>query len=515
MLLWLAWSTWCFANIWVELGKSEGAYFARYAPVHFLAAPAIVLELFLAAALFGIGKWSHRRGLEKSPWANRIFVAACAVPFVIGGDAILQSVPSGAALVGAWFRAAEWPCFLAAVGCFLFLPLATSRWLERLFLYSWPVLLVMYANAAFRGLSSFPSAAYADGPLRPVNTISLPRIRVIWIIFDEMSQAVAFTHRPADLQLTELDRLRSLSFYATNATAPGRETLLSMPGLTTGKVVTAAIPRGPANLELRTSDSPEPVSWSALRNVFDDAASMGLNIGLVGWYHAYGRVLNRSLTECYWTSIGYPPPPEPRTLADAVWREAASQAATFFWLLPSGDGGRIERDLQVRRFYYSLERSRELAANPFIGLSLLHIPVPHPPSIYDRSRGTVSATRGHGYVDNLALADRALGELRRSIERAGLWDRTAVLLSADHGWRTQAWRAERQFGPGDEAASHGDTMGVPFLLHLPGERESLEYSNAFNTVITRLIIGEILTGKLRKASDVADLLRSVDAAKSH
>ncbi|HEY7511451.1 MAG TPA: sulfatase-like hydrolase/transferase [Vicinamibacteria bacterium] len=37
------------------------------------------------------------------------------------------------------------------------------------------------------------------------------------------------------------------------------------------------------------------------------------------------------------------------------------------------------------------------------------------------------------YDGNLAYADREVGELRRALEQAGLWDRTVVIVTADHG----------------------------------------------------------------------------------
>jgi hypothetical protein len=49
LLACLAWSTWCFANVWMELSKSDEVYFARYAPVHFLVAPMIAHEIVLTA----------------------------------------------------------------------------------------------------------------------------------------------------------------------------------------------------------------------------------------------------------------------------------------------------------------------------------------------------------------------------------------------------------------------------------------------------------------------------------
>ena len=82
------------------------------------------------------------------------------------------------------------------------------------------------------------------------------------------------------------------------------------------------------------------------------------------------------------------------------------------------------------------------------------------------------------------------------MERAGVWDRTAVLVSADHGWRTHIWRGGPEWTAEEELAARGDTAGVPFLLRLPGQAPGIVYSKSFGTVVTRRLITDILAGRL-------------------
>ena len=35
--------------------------------------------------------------------------------------------------------------------------------------------------------------------------------------------------------------------------------------------------------------------------------------------------------------------------------------------------------------------------------------------------------------------------LRQAIDQAGLGDSTAILVSADHGWRTHLWRGDAEW----------------------------------------------------------------------
>jgi hypothetical protein len=58
---------------------------------------------------------------------------------------------------------------------------------------------------------------------------------------------------------------------------------------------------------------------------------------------------------------------------------------------------------------------------------LLHLPIPHPNGIYDRHTGQL-ATAGSSYIDNLALADRCLAGIRRTLVESGQWDSATVVV---------------------------------------------------------------------------------------
>ena len=168
--------------------------------------------------------------------------------------------------------------------------------------------------------------------------------------------------------------------------------------------------------------------------------------------------------------------------------------------LPGVFPGIYHRQEKIERFSWLRDRALEIVSDPTIGLALIHLPIPHPPAIYSRTRGTLTAQGRIGYLDSVVLVDRTLGVLRRTMEQSGLWDRTAVLVSADHGWRTHLWRGDAEWTPDEEAASHEDTSGVPFLLKLPEQTSSVVYSKRFNTIITRQLITGILNGQLTDSS---------------
>jgi hypothetical protein len=507
-----AFATWCFLNTWVEFAETHNSYFMRYDPLRVVVAPVLCWEILVAAMMFGTWEWSRRRAPKHPLVLHSLFLVSCCVPLGMAAVAVLRLSPFDFTPIVR--NRLFWPVALiiAAVPLSLAIlrPVAASRFMRTVFLYSWPVLAIILIQAVRGPLARYPNAAYADGPLAARLNSPAPRVRVVWVIFDELSQTIAFGNRPASLQLPNLDRLRSESFYATAAEAPGGSTQVSMTALTLGEKVLEAIPQGTNDLQLRTPTRSDLFGWSSATSVFDAARALGFNTALVGWFHPYGRELNRSLTKCYWTSgwlvPGIEEPFEPQPMVSAMWDRAKLQ----FVELPLA--GRIPGMLPEtyhleetrKRFSYLLDRARELVADPTIGLSLIHLPVPHPPAIYNRSTRSMTVAGGVGYLDSVALADLTLGILRQSLEQAGLWDRTALLISADHGWRTSMWRSRTDWTAEDEAASHNSTSGIPFLLKLPGQTTGLSYARPFNTVVTRQIILSILGGRLTDPAQVPD-----------
>lgn len=519
MLISLAFATWCFLNTWVELGEGQSAAFARYDPLYSVVIPVGCWEIVLTIAMLGAWEYCRRRSLRRATALHLLFLASCLVPLGIASVAALRLSPFR--LIPIVRKPVFWPtALIVAIAplCFVVLrPRIASRFMREVFLYSWPVLAVLVVNAARQTLLRYPHAAYADGPLAAPLHSPPPNIRVVWIIFDELSQTVAFGERPADLQLPNLDHLKAESFYATDAVAPGNSTEISMPSLILGETVAEVKPKGPNEVRLRSRFRSQPFSWSSAPNVFDTARGMGFNTALVGWAHPYGRLLNHSLTKCYWTAgwllSGVEERFEPRPLMSAMGDRAVFQfsALPLVGHLPGLFPGVYQRREEIQRYSYLLDRAREIVADPSIGLALIHLPVPHPPAIYSRSKGRLTAEGRIGYLDSVALVDRTLGELRQSIEQAGLWDRTAILVSADHGWRTGLWRGGPEWtSEEEEIASDEDTSDVPFLLKLPGQPSGVSYGRRFNTVITRPIITDILEERLTSPSEIPDLIQRLE-----
>jgi hypothetical protein len=354
---------------------------------------------------------------------------------------------------------------------------------------------------------AYPVGAFADQPLaKPLG--GMPRVRVVWIVFDELSEAMAFDRRPADVQLPELDRLRSESVHTLAAHAPAEQTMESLPALLTGRIVTRADPRGPGSLGI------DDGNWSSMENVFDRARGVGVDSALVGWFHPYGRLLHRSLTSCSW-SAGWllsgveEPHDAPSSLMAAMAFRATAQRNVFpllgHWL---GDSVReLQRRETLERFRFLLNESERFAADPKMGLVFLHLPVPHPPTVYDRKAKRFEIEHSNSYLDGLVLADWTLGRIRQAVDTAGLSGRTAIIVSSDHGWRS-LWSEGADWKPeeADAMRGGGDLSRVPFLVKPIGNEPGVRFGESFHTVRTAELALGMLQGRVATAEQVVAFL---------
>jgi hypothetical protein len=365
-------------------------------------------------------------------------------------------------------------------------------------LISSPFVLVTFSEAAI-AIMGYNPAAYADKKLASPVQVGWPPRRVVWLIFDEMDERLTFVDRDPALRLPELDRFRAASFYAGDAWSPNRITLLSLPALLTGERVKSAGGLAPDDL-LLTYESGRTAHWPDEPNLFSRARDAGFDSALAGWRHPYCRVLNRSLTACNWAESPTSDNSTGDTLGEATADRIRSLVETGV-LSPFGQS--LSAQHQVRNYRQILDAATNYAANPRLGVVFLHFPVPHPPYIYNSRTGRLDLANSpvHGYIDALALVDRTVGELRRTMEAAGLWERTAVLISADHGYR------------GDRSVDRGRIADrwVPFLLKLPGQHEPYGYPRHLETLRSAGLLLDILEGRILTPADAA---RSLDELPS-
>jgi hypothetical protein len=349
------------------------------------------------------------------------------------------------------------------------------------------------------------SREQASVPLLPANLN--PRPRVVWIIFDEFSEDLPFRRRPDTLAMPEFDRLQNVALSATNAFPPAARTLQSIPALLTGRLVAEAKPAGPDELLLTFAGETGAVGWSKQPDIFSGTRTAGLNAAVVGWYHPYCRVIGNRLTKCFWQPASENTDPAKLSVA----RTILLQDGQLLQLLPFTTRAREwiaqtnphYRSLHLADYLILTDRAAQTAADPDLNLAFIHLPVPHPPNIYDRRRNALDTTGDAGYLDNLALADRTLGQIRTAMERNGTWENSTVVVSSDHWWRTEYWNTRSIWSAAEDVyRDEGKFHHIPFIVKLNGQKERLTYDAPFNTVVSHDLILDILSGKLAVANQV-------------
>lgn len=347
--------------------------------------------------------------------------------------------------------------------------------------------------------------------------------RFVWLIFDELDQHFVFQQRPPNVDMREFDRFRLTALCAMRARAPAESTLESLPSLIRGKVVAKAEPVGPNELVLTSSDGTRAM-WSREPSIFGDARVLGFRSALAGLFHPYCRVIGKDLDSCfcYLPAEWGGPAVRWKMFADhsGLWKTLAMQARKELLaahVLKRFDGQSfttIDREVSIqqraahRRCFEEIRRrSLHFVASPELNFVSVHVPVPHDPGIYDRRAAAFSLSEDKNYVDNLALANRFLGEIRQAMQAAGFWDDATVLVTSDHPYRKQHWSREIYWTAEMARLTAGsETSTVPFLLKLPRQKASLTYNPEFNTVVTRRLLGALMRGEIRTPEEAAKWL---------
>lgn len=442
---------------------------------------ALVLNIVGLAAVGFLGVQAIRR-VRRPAWRRLAAVAAAATLLIALNFARITHET-----VGRWTDAIGRPGLLAlavlVLAASLGWPHRALRVIRGLALIASPLAVLTLGHALWMFLEVAAGPVWRQVDPAPLDRTPPSLRRVVWLVLEELDQRITFEARPAGLELPELDRLRRESLYADAARPPAGTPEVSMPALITGRPVVAVAPANPNDLELTFSDG-KTARWSAHPNVFARARAMGYDTAVIGWHLPYPRVLGGSLGVAAF---------RPSDAHEQARGDTFGQTLRNQW-------GSLAPPANVRRLFS--QRVAELgdlairtAADSRFGLVLLHLPVPRPPGIYDRATGRLTTWNftgaGGGYLDNLALADRMVAELRRAIERANLGDRTWLVVSAD-----QWWRASKHY---DGQVDHR----VPFLVRPPAGGRATHVDAVFNTLATHDLVLAILRGSISDTADAA------------
>jgi arylsulfatase A-like enzyme len=111
---------------------------------------------------------------------------------------------------------------------------------------------------------------------------------------------------------------------------------------------------------------------------------------------------------------------------------------------------------------------------------------------------------GGSYIDNLALADRSLGELLQTLDETRDAEQTTLIVSSDHSWRVGIWRYGFGWTKEDELASgHGHFDPRPVLMvRFPGETAPTDVEQPVPLLAMHAMIDRMLAGQLGDAQQL-------------
>jgi hypothetical protein len=344
--------------------------------------------------------------------------------------------------------------------------------------------------------------------------IPLPRSRsnqrIIWILFDELSYDQAFDHPASSIKLPNFDRLRTESISFNNLQPAGYHTDKIIPSLFLGRRIdqTRATLRG--DLWYMDESQNHWLAYDPNATLFGLAKLNGWTSGVDGWFYPYCRSFAPVLDVCFWEPFDFPPLPMEAYGASekkSVLTNAAALPNAYLSKLThrAARSPSVFQNDHIQQFQNVMAHTQELIENDQVRFVFLHLPIPHPPGIYDRERHMLRPSGN--YLDNLVLADDTLGALMKEIDATPLASRTTVIISSDHSWRIPMWKPAEYWSTEEERASGGRFDNRPVLLiHFPGQKDGNEIKAALPEMIEHDIVAEVLRGRMGSPEDLSAFL---------
>jgi hypothetical protein len=510
--------TLCFVRRWYDLDnlQARGLDYFRAGPPDATLVTATILSSLLLGAVF----WVAWFWVEHHPTPGRRKFAQCMFLLVMiySIESVRRYWNSNTGSRSRIFWGLE---AILAIG-FVALLFGRSRIVDSarraVLLVTLLVALLMFGLVLNR-VGTEEAASYAPLtplPILPQHPAGAPRL--IWLIFDELDQRVAFERRTTGLALPELDRLRAESVVANHATQTSMYTVTALPSLISSRLFIHAEAMNAADLELIPQGSRQHIGWRGEPNIFARARALGVNAALVGWHHPYCRIMGDEVVHClslasaqvtaavargaHATRIGVA-----RTMVSLFRRQFAGLADIL--------QNRADRSSELLRDTETQEDQQQLyfqirdqvyreAADPRIGLLFVHFPTPHMFPIYNRRLRNFELRGALDYFDNLALVDRTVGELRQTLERAGLWEQTSLLITADHGLRPWIWAGRLGWNSElDRVTEDQPPLYVPFILKLAGQGHPVVVDKTFSNIVSADLILAVLRRDISTAPEAA------------
>jgi hypothetical protein len=410
---------------------------------------AVVLAVAFSAGVYY--SWPHltRR-------SNAVLAGLSLFPIASLLAGVLQQLPFDAALIRAWENPAlryGLPVGVVAMLAIVFVrwPVVFGRWLRRGLLAVSLVALV----AARVFIASAWSEPVTTSVERTSGSVGTGCRSILALLFDELSSPyiydganLAWNHLSAD------------ATHYRQVTAPGRETLISMPGYLAGRSLHDVRVEGNGFMEIDSENQPKPFDARAPDGLFATARRAGLRTEMAGYYLPYCEWLGDLVDSCESYSFynvagvrtGFSPlHPIETTLI--LWPRQFP-----FGLIKNPPFARLQRDLVARTLAYA-QRPLDPRVPTF---RFVHFSIPHLPFVFDAegfnpSRDPLRTSPDDLYVRQTQYVDGLVDAVLAHMRAEGSYDRTTLVILSDHGFR---------FGGRDRDPRH-----IPFLVKEAGQTE--------------------------------------------
>lgn len=406
--------------------------------------------------------------------------------------------------------------------------LAIIRWrvtmglLDRLALALCPAVLFLTASVLANSIGSSPPAIADSGQTstRPGAT------KAVVLIFDELDYQYLFTQRPPWIRLDEFDRFsRNCDNYRQCWPSAGN-TYRSVPSMITGRPWAGAKPGRGLEEMLKDPSTGRWQVWSQVDDLFVSLGQLGWRSNMIQWRHVFpetflvrrpGLVVHHQSDFPCWQEVQHAYR-SPLGTWVRIWqniREGIFGLGRFFH---PGDI-QFARQARIRSLESMRYELRNAIESGRYDLIWAHLPCPHVPAVWDSRKQSYVETPKPGLsnLDNMALADRILGEVRSSLEQKGAWNDALVIVTSDH-WQREG--AGENLPPNPQRLSTIQGYRVPFLVKKPrqGQGRSIDLP-VTNTYLRVLVEQMARDGKIEASSPLPapaeNLLQMLNVNESH
>jgi len=336
---------------------------------------------------------------------------------------------------------------------------------------------------------------HAAGVAQPPRKHSL----LVWVVFDELSYDQVFEHRAHDLALPHFDALKQISTVFTNVQPVGYKTVKIIPSLLTGKVIDDYRFRFNNSFVVHEDGTH---GWQPVRgsnSIFGDAQSAGWRTAAVGWYNPYCTIYGDAIDDCYFMNLDRIDGlmSQRDTFVKNTWspmeqivREIRAPAKADRRGCNYDVKQRLSTDLDLQDHWTELLKTDQA---DFV---FLHLSVPHSPNVWSRMKDDYTQMCDSSYLDNLALADRMLGQMLQMLQSSPRWKDTTLIVQGDHGWRIGLWNWLPSWTDEDDAASRGVFDPRPALLiHQAGQTQAQSVSTLWPLLNVHGVVEETIHGQ--------------------